>query len=393
MAPKDKGAQPEVKVLLGRPKNNLKMGLVGLPNVGKSSTFNLLSKQMVPAENFPFCTINPHEAVINVPDERFKHLCKVFQPKKEIAACLSIFDIAGLVRGAHKGEGLGNAFLSHIDAVDGIYHVVRAFEDDEIVHTDGEVNPVNDLETINQELVLKDLDKCTKALADIEKVYQRNQSIKAKKEEFEVMTKVKEVLEKSQWISHATWKSSEIPILNEYNFLTAKPVVYLVNLSEKDFLRQKNKWLAKIAKWVADNNPGPIVPYSAQFEQTLEAFDTDEARAEYLKDKNGASSKIDKIISTGYSCLNLIHYFTCGPDEVRCWTIRNGTKAPQAAGVIHTDFERGFICAETYNYSDILEFGSENEVKANGKYLQKGKDYIVQDGDILFFKFNVTNKK
>lgn len=250
---------------------------------------------------------------------------------------------------------------------------------------------MNDLETINQELVLKDLDKCTKALAEIEKVYQRNQSIKAKKEEFELMTKVKEVLEKSQWISHATWKTSEIPILNEYNFLTAKPVVYLVNLSEKDFLRQKNKWLAKIAMWVADNNPGPIVPYSAQFEQSLEAFDTEEARAEYLKDKNGASSKIDKIISTGYSCLNLIHYFTCGPDEVRCWTIRNGTKAPQAAGVIHTDFERGFICAETYNYSDIVEFGkflcyrrhrlsgSENEVKANGKYLQKGyvSNYIV----------------
>ncbi|ORM41186.1 Obg-like ATPase 1 [Babesia sp. Xinjiang] len=393
MAPKDKAPQEEPRVLLGRPRNNLKMGLVGLPNVGKSTTFNLLSKQMVPAENFPFCTINPHEAVINVPDERFKHLCKVFQPKKEIAACLSIFDIAGLVRGAHKGEGLGNAFLSHIDAVDGIFHVVRGFEDDEIVHTDGEVNPINDLETINQELILKDLDKCTKALVEITKVYQRNQKIKSKKEELDTMTKAKEVLEKNQWISQAKWKATEVPILNEYNFLTAKPVVYLVNLSEKDFVRQKNKWLAKIAKWVAENNPGPIVPYSAQFEQALEAFDTDEAREAYLKDKNGATSKIDKIISSGYACLNLIHYFTCGPDEVRCWTIRKGTKAPQAAGVIHTDFERGFICAETYNYTDIVEFGTENDVKNNGRYLQKGKDYVVQDGDIMFFKFNVTNKK
>ncbi|KAK2196055.1 bifunctional Ribosome-binding ATPase YchF-Obg-like ATPase 1/TGS-like/YchF [Babesia duncani] len=392
MAPKDKNVV-EPKVLLGRPKNNLKMGLVGLPNVGKSTTFNLLSNQSVPAENFPFCTINPHEAVINVPDDRFKHLCKVFEPKKETAACLSIFDIAGLVRGAHKGEGLGNAFLSHIDAVDGIYHVVRAFDDDDIVHTDGEVNPINDLDTINQELILKDLDKVTKAIVEVDKVYQRNQKIKAKKEELDTLIKVKEQLEASKWVSHANWKSSEVTIINEYNFLTAKPVVYLVNLSEADFIRQKNKWLAKIAKWVADNNPGPVVPYSAQFEQSLEAFDTPEALENYLKDKKGACSKIDKIISVGYSALNLLHYFTCGPDEVRCWTIRNGTKAPQAAGVIHTDFERGFICAEVYNYTDIVEYKSEAGVKANGKYLQKGKDYVVQDGDIIFFKFNVTNKK
>jgi len=214
---------------------------------------------------------------------------------------------------------------------------------------------------------------------------------KAKLAELQVMTDVLEHLKEKKWVSEGNWKLLEVDILNEHQLLTAKPVVYLVNLSEKDFVRQKNKWLAKISNWVQENNPGPIVPYSAGFETALAALETEEEKVNYLKKIGAPKSMLDKIINTGYSALSLIHYFTCGEDEVKCWTIRQGTKAPQAAGIIHTDFERGFICAEVYKYTDLLELGSEPAVKSGGKYLQKGKDYVVEDGDIIFFKFNVSS--
>ncbi|KAF7457579.1 putative GTP-binding protein [Cryptosporidium felis] len=392
--PPKKNDQKEVKVLLGRPRGNLKMGLVGLPNVGKSTTFNLLCKQAVPAENFPFCTIEPHEARMNVPDDRFRALCKHFNPRNEVPATLTIFDIAGLVPGAHKGEGLGNAFLSNIQAVDGIYHVVRAFESDEIVHTEGEVNPTKDLETISNELRMKDLERVDKLMAELNRLT-KNGTDRTKKEQVAALQILKDVhahLDAGNWISSKfDWKSSEVELLNEHQFLTAKPVVYLVNLSEKDFIRQKNKFLPKIAEWVKENIDGPIIPYSAEFEASVAELSTEEEKQAYMKEKGATKSMIDKVINTGYSALNLLHYFTAGEDEVKCWTIRNGTKAPQAAGIIHSDFERGFICAEVYKFNDLMELGSEAAVKAAGKYLQKGKDYVVEDGDIIFFKFNVTN--
>ncbi|CDJ43406.1 GTP binding protein, putative [Eimeria tenella] len=368
------------------------MGMVGLPNVGKSTTFNLLCKQSVPAENYPFCTIDPHEARMNVPDERFKWLCSHFSPKSEVSATLSIFDIAGLVPGAHKGEGLGNAFLSHIQAVDGIYHVVRAFADEEVVHSEGEVDPVKDLATIAAELRLKDLERAQRLLEE-QRSSSRQQKVldKNKKAQEEVLQAVVKLLQDNKWVQQGNWKAAEVEVLNEYQFLTAKTVVYLVNMSEKDFIRQKNKWLAKIHNWVQENVQGPIIPYSAVFENKLAEMASEEERQNYIKSSGASKSMIDKIIQTGYHALHLIHFFTCGEDEVKCWTIRAGTKAPQAAGVIHTDFERGFICAEVYKYTDLVELGSENAVKAAGKYLQKGKDYVVEDGDIIFFKFNVTN--
>lgn len=377
---------------MGRPRNTLKMGMVGLPNVGKSTTFNLLCKQAVPAENYPFCTIDPHEARMNVPDDRYRWLCGHFKPKSEVSATLSIFDIAGLVPGAHRGEGLGNAFLSHIQAVDGIFHVVRAFADEEVIHSEGEVDPVKDLATIASELRLKDIERAQRLLEDLQKTSRQQKTVdKGKKTQEEVLTAVLKLLEDGKWVQQGNWKAAEVDVLNEYQFLTAKTVVYLVNVSEKDFIRQKNKWLAKVHAWVQENVTGPIIPYSAVFENKLAELPDDAAREKYIKDSGASKSMLDKIIQTGYHALHLIHFFTCGEDEVKCWTIRAGTKAPQAAGVIHTDFERGFICAEVYKYTDLVELGSENAVKAAGKYLQKGKDYVVEDGDIIFFKFNVTN--
>lgn len=400
MAPK-KGDKSEAKILLGRPKGTLKMGLVGLPNVGKSMTFNMLAKQQVPSENYPFCTIDPHEARMSVPDDRFRWLCQHFKPKSSVPATLSIFDIAGLVPGAHKGEGLGNAFLSNIQAVDGIFHVVRGFEDADVIHTDGDVNPVRDMQTIDDELRMKDVERLTKIVDELQRVTARGQD-KSKKAELEILEKVlTHVRDDKQWISMSNaWTLKEVDLLNEHQFLTAKPVIYLLNLSIKDYKNKKNKFGPKIVEWVNSTHPGKIIPYSALFESEL--FDREAGAAGDNASANAstagtvtasADSQIPKIINTGYSTLNLIHFFTCGADEVKCWTIRAGTKAPQAAGTIHTDMEKGFICADIYKYTDLTDYGSEQEVKAHGKLMIKGKDYVMEDGDIAFFKFNPAGSK
>ncbi|AQK40931.1 GTP-binding protein PTD004 [Zea mays] len=388
MPPKaKKDAAPSERPILGRFSSHLKIGIVGLPNVGKSTFFNIVTKLAIPAENFPFCTIEPNEARVNVPDERFDWLCKLYKPKSEVPAYLEVTDIAGLIRGAHAGDGLGNAFLSHIRAVDGIFHVLRAFEDAEITHVDDTVDPVRDMETISEELRLKDIEFMKKKLEDLDKSMKRSND-KQLKIEHELCERVIGHLEEGKDVRLGDWKAADIEILNTFQLLSAKPVVYLVNMSEKDFQRKKNKFLPKIHAWVQEHGGETILPFSCAFEQKLVDMPEDEA-AKYCAE-NQITSMIPKIIKTGFAAIHLIYFFTAGPDEVKCWQIRRQTKAPQAAGAIHTDFERGFICAEVMKFEDLKELGSESAVKAAGKYKQEGKTYVVQDGDIIFFKFNVS---
>jgi obg-like ATPase 1 len=381
----------EIPIILGRTSNSLRLGIVGLPNVGKSTLFNILTRLSVPAENFPFCTIDPNEARVNVPDERFDWLCQFHKPVSKVPPVLQVTDIAGLIRGASKGEGLGNAFLSHIRAVDGIAEVVRVFEDTEITHVEDSVDPVRDMEIILGELIEKDIDTAEKARETAVKNLRGNEKNKSKQLELEVITKICDMLKERQQVRFGDWKVNEVDIVNNLTLLTAKPVIYLVNMSEADYIKKGNKWLPKIKKWIDENGGGPIVPFCGAMEKKLLDME-DDARAKYLQDYK-TSSAIPKIIKTGYEHLQLVHFFTCGSDEVKCWTIRKYTKAPEAAGIIHTDFEKGFICAEVMKYDEFKELGSEAAVKAAGKYRQEGKNYIVQDGDIIFFKANTVGLK
>lgn len=339
---------------------------------------------------------DPEEARVAVPDARFDWLCTHYKPASRVPAYLTVFDIAGLVKGAAAGAGLGNAFLSHIRAVDGIFHVVRGFSDEDVIHVEGEVDPVRDLAIIHEELRLKDVEFLTKQVEEKSKVAARsgsnNLADKAKREELEVSKTVLEWVESGKDVRDNEWSNKQVEVINTLGLLTAKPVIYLVNLSEKDYIRKKNKWLAKIKQWIDETHPGDLlIPFSAKLESALLNM-SEEERTDYLKEK-GTVSALPKIIVAGYQSLQLVYYFTGGADEVRAWTIRKLTKAPQAAGVIHTDFERGFIMAEVMKYIDLKELGSDAAVKAAGKYLQKGKEYVVEDGDIIFFKFNVTASK
>jgi len=386
MPPKKKD-EPETKAckIMGRVGTNLKMGIVGLPNVGKSTFFNVLTKSAIPAENFPFCTIDPNESRVSVPDERFDHLVKHHQPKSVVPAWLNVMDIAGLVKGAAEGEGLGNAFLSHIKQCEAIFHMVRTFEDPDVTHINDEVNPCQDIEIIFHELLAKDKEQLAKKLAELERV--KRGGDKAAERQLACLKKVEAMFEEGKPVRHGHWDSVELEIINEMLFITSKPMVYLLNLSVKDYIRKKNKHLPAIKEHIDKNDPGAVmIPFSGAFEHKLLEMD-EEAKKTYLEE-NKITSALDKIIVQGYKALGLIYFFTAGPDEVRAWTIQLGYKAPQAAGKIHTDFEKGFVMAEVYNYNDFKEHGTEQAVRDAGKYRQKGKEYVVEDGDVMLIKAN-----
>lgn len=388
MPPKKK--VEEKKVLLGRPGNNLKSGIVGLANVGKSTFFQAVTRSPLgnPA-NYPFATIDPEEARVIVPSNRLEVLNDIYKPKSKVPAHITVYDIAGLTKGASAGEGLGNAFLSHIRAVDALYQVVRCFDDADIIHIEGDVDPVRDLDIISTELRLKDIEFAQKHLEGLHKITKRggqSLEVKQKKEETAFVEKLIELLESGQRVANQAWAPKEVEIINSMFLLTAKPSIYLINLSERDYIRKKNKHLLRIKEWVDKFSPGDIIiPFSVSLEEKLSMMETDEEREEELK-KLGCDSALDKIIITMRKALGLISFFTGGPDEVREWTIREGTKAPQAAGVIHNDLMHTFILAQITKYQDLIEYKDEVAVKAAGKLLQKGKDYVVEDGDIIYFR-------
>lgn len=379
----------EKKVRLGRPGNNLKSGIVGLANVGKSTFFQAITRSPHgnPA-NYPFATIDPEEARVIVPSPRFDKLCEMYKPASEVPAFLTIYDIAGLTRGASKGEGLGNAFLSNIRAVDAIYQVVRCFDDAEITHIEGDVNPVRDLDIISEELRIKDIEFCTKFREGVEKIAKRGgQSIEVKKakDDIDLIDRIIKFLEDGNRVHNGKWSPKEVEVINQMFLLTAKPTIYLVNLSEKDYIRKKNKHLLGIKEWVDKYSPGDlIIPISVSLEERLSHMEPEEAEEE-LK-KLGTQSSLPKITLTMRKALDLISFFTCGADEVREWTIQDGTKAPAAAGVIHGDLQKTFILAQVTRFDDLVECGDEASVKAAGKLMQKGKDYVVEDGDIIYFR-------
>mmetsp|Transcript_26782 Transcript_26782/g.29206 ORF Transcript_26782/g.29206 Transcript_26782/m.29206 type:complete len:408 (+) Transcript_26782:54-1277(+) len=385
----------------GRVRSNLKMGILGLPNVGKSSLFNLLTEQSVAAENYPFCTIEPNESRCPVPDLRFDWLCELWQPASRIPAYLHITDIAGLIKGASEGAGLGNAFLSHIQAVDGLYHVVRAFDNPEVIHVDDTVDPVRDLNTIMYELCRKDAVYVRGVQQREELEVKKNPKFKLSPMYLGMMEKIDKLLNDNMPLRSGVWNQEEVAKINEImpQAITLKPIVYLVNLDAASFKRKGNKWLVPISEWVNSHGGGQVIPMSVDWEQQLWNIKGDPAAREAFLAQAGAGVKsvLPRIVKVGYNVLNLQYFFTAGDTEVRCWTIPAGATAPEAAGAIHSDFERGFIKAEVVAFDDFKELcggqKSMANIKAAGKYRQEGKNYVMQDGDIVHFMFNVTAAK
>ena len=366
----------------------MKLGIVGLPNVGKSTLFNSLTKAGAESANYPFCTIDPNVGVVTVPDERLDVLGKMYNTKKIVPAAIEFVDIAGLVKGAYKGEGLGNQFLANIREVDAIVHVVRCFEDGNIVHVDGSINPLRDIETINLELIFSDLEILERRIAKTTKVA-RNDKSAAK--ELELLEKVKAHLEDGKMAKSFTDidNEDEEAWLNSYNLLTYKPVIFAANVVEDDLADDgaSNEGVAAVREYAKNENCEVFV-VCAQIEQEIAELDDDEKKM-FLEDLGLSESGLEKLIKASYSLLGLISYLTAGEPECRAWTIKKNTKAPQAAGKIHSDFERGFIRAEIVSYDDLMACGTYAAAKDKGLVRLEGKEYVVQDGDIIHFRFNV----
>lgn len=365
---------------------SLKAGIVGLPNVGKSTLFNAITKQNILAANYPFATIEPNVGTVIVPDARVDYLTSLYNPKRSIPTTFEFTDIAGLVQGASSGEGLGNKFLSHIREVDAIVEVVRCFIDPNITHVTGKVDPVSDIEIINIELVLADLEVVNNRLGKVEKKAESTKD-KLLMAEVEVLNKCKNNLEANIPLRRISFSLDELKLLKNFNFLTIKPIIYVANVSEDDIAVGDNEYSLAVKNYAEAEGSGVIV-MCTKLEADLAGLE-DEERIEFLESVGIKNSGLDKLIFASYNLLGLKTFFTVGTDEVRAWTFRSGMKAPECAGIIHSDFERGFIRAEVMSYDDLVEYGTELKVKEAGKLRIEGKDYVMQDGDICYFRFNV----
>lgn len=364
---------------------SLTAGIVGLPNVGKSTLFNAITKSQVEAANYPFATIDPNVGVVEVPDERLWRLSDMYQPQKTVPTTFEFTDIAGIVKGASRGEGLGNKFLANIREVDAIIHVVRCFSDSNITHVSGDVDPKADIETINLELILADLESVAKRLSKAEKMAKSKD--KAAVLEATVLRKINDCLEAGQAARTLDFNEEEEKIAKQLFLLTMKPVLYVANVQEADAARGDNIYVETVRD-IAEAEGSQVVVICAKLEEDLATME-DEDKQLFLEDLGMAQSGLDVLIQKSYQLLGLATYFTAGEKEVKAWTYRMGMKAPQAAGVIHSDFERGFIRAETVSYDDLITYGSIQACKEHGRYRSEGKDYIVSDGDVMLFRFNV----
>lgn len=365
---------------------SLTAGIVGLPNVGKSTLFNAITKKHILAANYPFATIDPNVGVVTVPDKRLDFLNSLYKPKSLVPTTFEFTDIAGLVKGASKGEGLGNQFLSHIREVDAIVEVVRCFEDKNIIHVENDIDPIRDIEIINIELMLSDLEIVDARIGRIEKKATQTKD-KDLLKELDILKRIKSGLEENIPIRRLDISEDDMKIINSFRLITAKPIIYMANISEEDLVNDGNVYVDKIREYAKREN-AKVITVSAKIEEELSELD-DEERDMFLSDLGVTSGGLDKLIQATYSLLGLATYFTAGKDEVRAWTFKKGMKAPECAGIIHTDFEKGFIRAEVMGYDDLEKYGDEKKVREAGRVRLEGKEYLMQDGDICYFRFNV----